>query len=95
MIFHTALNRKEKKDHGEGGQLVGADINGKRVLIVDDVITAGTAIREALGIINSAGGTCSGIMIGLDRQEKGRGEHSAVQELQLQEHLSVESVITL
>jgi orotate phosphoribosyltransferase len=52
-----SFNRKEAKDHGEGGQLIGADMNGKRVLIVDDVITAGTAIREALGIIRAAGGT--------------------------------------
>ncbi|KAG0928066.1 hypothetical protein G6F31_017836 [Rhizopus arrhizus] len=64
-----AYNRKEAKDHGEGGQLIGADMNGKRVLIVDDVITAGTAIREALGIIRAAGGTPAGIVVALDRQE--------------------------
>lgn len=63
------FNRKEAKDHGEGGQLIGADMNGKRVLIVDDVITAGTAIREALGIIRAAGGTPAGIVVALDRQE--------------------------
>ncbi|MBH1588687.1 orotate phosphoribosyltransferase [Stenotrophomonas maltophilia] len=64
-----SFNRKEAKDHGEGGQLIGADMNGKRVLIVDDVITAGTAIREALGIIRAAGGTPAGIVVALDRQE--------------------------
>jgi orotate phosphoribosyltransferase len=64
-----SFNRKEAKDHGEGGQLIGADMQGKRVLIVDDVITAGTAIREALGIIRAAGGTPAGIVVALDRQE--------------------------
>ena len=63
-----SFNRKEAKDHGEGGQLIGADMNGKRVLIVDDVITAGTAIREALGIIRAAGGTPAGIVVALDRR---------------------------
>ena len=64
-----AFNRKEAKDHGEGGTLVGAPLAGRRVLVVDDVITAGTAIREALGIIRAAGGTVSGIVVALDRQE--------------------------
>ena len=64
-----SFNRKEVKDHGEGGQLIGADLTGKRVLIVDDVITAGTAIREALTIIRAAGGTPAGIVVALDRQE--------------------------
>ena len=64
-----SFNRKEAKAHGEGGQLIGADMNGKRVLIVDDVITAGTAIREALGIIRDAGGIPAGIVVALDRQE--------------------------
>ena len=62
-----AFNRKEAKDHGEGGNLIGADMNGKRVLIVDDVITAGTATREALAIIKGAGGTPAGIVVALDR----------------------------
>lgn len=65
-----AFNRKEAKTHGEGGQLIGAPLQGRRVLIVDDVITAGTAIREALQIIDAAGGTASGIIIALDRQER-------------------------
>jgi len=64
-----SFNRKEVKDHGEGGQLIGADMTGKRVLIVDDVITAGTAIREAMAIIRAAGGIPSGIVVALDRQE--------------------------
>jgi len=65
----VAFNRKEAKAHGEGGQLIGAPMAGRRVLIVDDVITAGTAIREALGLILEAGGIPAGIVIGLDRQE--------------------------
>ncbi|MGV8923683.1 MAG: orotate phosphoribosyltransferase [Thermomonas sp.] len=65
-----AFNRKEAKPHGEGGNLIGAPLAGKRVLIVDDVITAGTAIREALAIISAAGGTPAGIVIALDRQER-------------------------
>ena len=65
-----AFNRKEAKAHGEGGSLIGAPLAGKRVLIVDDVITAGTAIREALAIISAAGGTPAGIVIALDRQER-------------------------
>lgn len=64
-----AFNRKEVKDHGEGGTLIGAPLAGRRVLIVDDVITAGTAIREALGIIGNAGGIPAGIVVALDRQE--------------------------
>ncbi|MDO5609757.1 MAG: orotate phosphoribosyltransferase [Pseudomonadota bacterium] len=65
----VAFNRKEAKSHGEGGQLIGAPMAGKRVLIVDDVITAGTAIREAIGMIHAANGQVAGIVIGLDRQE--------------------------
>ena len=75
-----AYNRKETKDHGEGGLLVGAPLNG-RVLIVDDVITAGTAIRESLGLIRSAGATPAGVLIALDREERGQGTLSATQEL--------------
>ena len=63
------FNRKEAKDHGEGGTLIGADMAGKRILIVDDVITAGTAIREALAIIREAKGIPAGIVVALDRQE--------------------------
>ena len=67
-----AFNRKEAKTHGEGGSLIGAPLAGRRVLVVDDVITAGTAIREALAIIRAAGGTAAGIVIALDRQERVR-----------------------
>jgi len=76
-----AFNRKEAKDHGEGGQIVGAPLAG-RVMVVDDVITAGTAIRESRDIIAGAGATPAGVLIALDRQERGSGEHSAVQEVE-------------
>jgi orotate phosphoribosyltransferase len=83
-----AFNRKEAKAHGEGGQLVGAPLDGRRVLVVDDVITAGTAIREALAIIGGAGGQAAGIAVALDRQERVReddpgpaGRRSAAQAL--------------
>jgi orotate phosphoribosyltransferase len=89
-----AFNRKEAKSHGEGGNIVGADIHG-RVLIVDDVITAGTAIREAVDIIAAAGGQTSSILIALDRQEKGRGELSAIQEVQNEFTVAVHSIITM
>jgi orotate phosphoribosyltransferase len=75
-----AYNRKEAKDHGEGGLLVGAPLAG-RVLIVDDVITAGTAVRESLALIRGAGAEVAGVLVALDRQERGQGERSAVQEL--------------
>ena len=65
-----AFDRKEAKDHGEGGRLIGAALQGKRVLVVDDVITAGTAVREALGLIRAAGGVPAGIAIALDREER-------------------------
>lgn len=76
-----AYNRKEAKDHGEGGVLVGAPLRG-RVLIVDDVITAGTAIRESLSLIRAAGATPAGVLIALDREERGQGARSATQELE-------------
>jgi orotate phosphoribosyltransferase len=76
-----AYNRKEAKDHGEGGVLVGAPLTG-RVLIVDDVMTAGTAVRESLALIRAQGATPAGVLIALDRQERGQGELSAAQEVQ-------------
>ena len=76
-----AFDRKEKKDHGEGGITVGADIQG-RVMIIDDVITAGTAIRQSMELIASLGAEVTAVTIALDRQEKGRGELSAIQELE-------------
>jgi orotate phosphoribosyltransferase len=75
-----AFNRKEAKTHGEGGLLIGAPLAG-RVLIVDDVITAGTAIRESVALIRGAGATPCGVLIALDRQERGQGERSATQEV--------------
>jgi orotate phosphoribosyltransferase len=75
-----AYNRKEAKDHGEGGVLVGAPLAG-RVLIVDDVMTAGTAVRESLALIRAHGATPAGVLIALDRQERGQGELSAAQEV--------------
>ena len=89
-----AFNRKEAKDHGEGGSIVGAALKGN-VLIVDDVITAGTAIREAVDIIKNNGANCDAVMIAMDRQEKGQSEKSAVQEVQDDYGISVYSIITL
>jgi orotate phosphoribosyltransferase len=88
------FNRKEAKDHGEGGNLVGAPLAG-RALIVDDVITAGTAIRESVEIIRAAGAEPCGVVLALDRQERGRGERSAVQEVEQELGLPVTSIITL
>jgi orotate phosphoribosyltransferase len=76
-----AFNRKEIKDHGEGGQIVGTALQG-RVLLIDDVITAGTAIREAVQIIQAHGAQPAGVVIALDRQERGEGARSAVQEVE-------------
>jgi orotate phosphoribosyltransferase len=79
--FPFAYNRKEAKDHGEGGSIVGAPLAGQ-VLIVDDVISAGTSVRESVQLIRAAGATPAGVLIALDRQERGLGELSAVQEVQ-------------
>jgi orotate phosphoribosyltransferase len=89
-----AFNRKEAKDHGEGGSIVGAALEGK-VLIVDDVITAGTAIREAVDIIKAQGGEASSVLIALDRQEKGKAAKSAIQEVQDDYGIPVSSIITM
>jgi orotate phosphoribosyltransferase len=88
------FNRKEAKDHGEGGSIVGAPLEG-RILIIDDVITAGTAIRESMEIIDAAGAKAAGVVIALDRQEKGKGELSAIQEVEQNYGLKVASIITL
>ena len=74
-------NRKEAKTHGEGGNLVGADVSGKAVWVLDDVITAGTAMREVVEILEQAGASVAGIIVALDRKEKGLAERSAIQEL--------------
>lgn len=87
-------NRKEAKDHGEGGTLVGAPLHGK-VLIVDDVITAGTAVREVMSIIKAAGAEPAAVLIGLNRQEKGQGKLSAIQEVEQTFNIPVVSIIRL
>ncbi len=89
-----AFNRKEAKDHGEGGNIVGAPLAGS-VLIVDDVITAGTAIRESQTLIDAAGARPAGVLIALDRQERGQGERSAVQEVEDSMGVKVVSIIGL
>ncbi len=88
-----AFNRKEAKDHGEGGSIVGAEVTGD-VLVIDDVITAGTAIRETMQIIESLGARVSAVIIALDRQERGQGEMSAIKELE-QVKIQVISIIAL
>ena len=89
-----AYNRKEAKDHGEGGSLVGAPLTG-RVLIVDDVITAGTAVRESLGLIRAAGAEVAGVLVALDRQERGQGALSATQELAREQGVSTFAIVDL
>lgn len=93
--YPFAYNRKETKDHGEGGLTIGAPVTG-RVLILDDVITAGTATREAIEIIGAAGGTACGVLVALDRQEVGsRSRVSAIQELKDQLGIEIMSIVTL
>ena len=88
------FNRKEAKDHGEGGNLVGSPLQG-RIMLVDDVITAGTAIRESMDIIKANGAALAGVLIALDRQEKGKGELSAIQEVERDYQAKVIAIITL
>jgi orotate phosphoribosyltransferase len=89
-----AFNRKEAKNHGEGGAIVGSPLAG-RVLIIDDVITAGTSVRESVEIIRSQGAQPGGVVIALDRQERGEGERSAVQEVRDLFSIPVFSIVTL
>ena len=89
-----AFNRKEAKDHGEGGHIVGHRLEG-RVLIVDDVITAGTAVRESVALIRGTGARPVGIALALDRQERGQGERSAVQEVEAEFGLTCLSILSL
>lgn len=89
-----AFNRKEAKDHGEGGNIIGAPLRG-RVLIIDDVISAGTSVRESVELIRAAGATPCGVVIALDRMERGSGELSAVQEVELDYGIPVLAVATL
>ena len=88
------FNRKEAKVHGEGGTLVGAPLEGK-VLIIDDVITAGTAIREVMSILEQAGAVAAGVLIGLDRKERGKTDQSAIQEVEEQFGIPVASIIDI
>ncbi len=88
------FNRKEKKEHGEGGNLVGSPLKGK-VMLVDDVITAGTAIRESMDIVQANQAELAGVLIALDRQEKGRGELSAIQEVERDFNAKVISIVQL
>jgi len=88
------FNRKEAKDHGEGGTIVGAPLAG-RVLIIDDVISAGTSVRESVDIIQAAGAIPAGVVIALDRQERGKGDTSAIQEVERDYGLTVASIVGL
>jgi orotate phosphoribosyltransferase len=89
-----SFNRKEAKDHGEGGNIVGASMQG-RVMIVDDVITAGTSVRESVELIRANGAVPAGVLIALDRMEKGQGERSAVQEVRDSYGIPVVAIATL
>ncbi|BDP31639.1 orotate phosphoribosyltransferase [Vibrio vulnificus] len=88
------FNRKEAKDHGEGGNLVGSALEG-RIMLVDDVITAGTAIRESMEIIQASGADLAGVLVAIDRQEKGKGELSAIQEVERDFACAVISIVSL
>lgn len=89
------FNRKEAKDHGEGGVLVGASVAGKNVWIIDDVITAGTAIREVVTLLKQAGANIAGVLVALDRQECGQGKLSAIQEVQKELETPVHALLTM
>ncbi len=88
-------NRKEAKDHGEGGMLVGADLKGKSVWVVDDVMTAGTAMREVVSLLAKEGASVAGIIVALDRKEKGQGDKSAIQELADSLNVPVLALVTM
>ena len=88
-------NRKEAKDHGEGGMLVGADLTGKKVWVIDDVMTAGTAMREVVEILDKVGASVAGIIVALDRKEKGQGDKSAIQELADSLNVPVLALVTM
>ena len=88
------FNRKEAKTHGEGGNVVGSPLKG-RIMLVDDVITAGTAIRESMQLIQAQGAQLSGVLVALDRQERGQGELSAIQEVERDFNTKVVAIISL
>ena len=92
--YPFCFNRREVKDHGEGGMIVGAGING-RVLIIDDVISAGTSVRESIDIIAGQGGTTAGVVVAVDRQERGQRERSAIQEVERAHQIRIISIICL
>jgi orotate phosphoribosyltransferase len=94
LDYPYCFNRKEAKDHGEGGVTVGAPLKG-RVLLIDDVISAGTSIRESVEIIKAEGATLSGVVISLDRQERGKQETSAIQEIESEYQIPVASIVKL
>jgi len=94
MDVPYAFNRKEAKEHGEGGNIVGAALEG-RILVIDDVITAGTAIRESVDIINANNAELCGVVISLNRQERGKGEISAIQEVEQNYGIQVASIVAL
>jgi orotate phosphoribosyltransferase len=94
LDFPICYNRKEEKDHGEGGQLVGAPLEGK-IAIIDDVITAGTAVREIIEIIHSNNASLGTVVVGIDRQEKGQGELSAIEEIEEEFNVPVVSIVKL
>ena len=94
MDVPYAFNRKEAKDHGEGGIIVGHELKGK-VLIIDDVISAGTSVRESMDIIETQGAKAAGVVIALDRQEKGKGELSAIQEVERDYDIPVAAIVRL
>ena len=90
-----AFNRKEKKDHGEGGQLAGADMSGKRVLLIDDVVTAGTAVQEVMPLLKAVNAKVIGLVITFNRQEIGQTTVSAIEEIQQRHHIPVLSIVNL
>ncbi|MBE7189438.1 orotate phosphoribosyltransferase, partial [Jatrophihabitans endophyticus] len=89
-----SANRKEVKDHGEGGSIIGTPLDG-RVLIVDDVITSGAAIREVMDLVDASPGTLAGVVVSIDRQERGRGVLSAIGEIERDRGVTVTAIVTL
>jgi len=89
-----AFNRKEAKDHGEGGLFVGAEMSG-RVLVIDDVITAGTAIHEVIDLVHAAGAELAGVIVAIDRQERGTGDMSAIGQVRAEHGVDVRAIVTL
>jgi len=90
-----AFNRKESKDHGEGGNIVGSSLQGKKVLIIDDVISAGTSVRESMDIIKANNAEAAGVIIALDRQEVGKGDTTAIQEVEKEFKIPVINIVCL